>query len=118
MALELARECKGINANYWRILSTYFDANTNTTTVTLGLYESKRARTLGVNNNLDQTTFRFDGFCNQAESYTRIRASNIQEVEITPAVTEGSVTTNDYVVITPAVTEKRETNPFVNSLDI
>lgn len=117
-ALQLERECKGITANYWRIKTLHFDADTNTTSITLALYESKRARNLGTNNDLDKTTMQFEGFCNQAECYAKIKESKLATREITPAVTTGSPMTGDYMVVTPAVTEQYEANEFATAIDV
>jgi hypothetical protein len=117
-ALELAKDYKGITANYWKINMIKYNAIPDLTTVRLGLYESRRARNLDVKNYLDEEEFQFAGFNNQADSYIKLKASVPGQREITPAVTTGSILTGDYVVVTPAVMETFETNPFVNALDV
>lgn len=75
MALHLERECKGTIAEYWKILSTSYDAITNQTNVVLALYLNQTAREAGTNNYLDQTTFTFESELNRGGAYLAIKAT-------------------------------------------
>jgi len=117
MALKLQRECKGISADYWKIVFSNYDAIINKTNITLALYASKEARGLGINNDLDRTTYQFDGFLTLAESYAKIKESKVEQRVVAPAVTEGSMIDGTLKIITPAVIEDYESNPFSLATD-
>jgi len=44
MALKLSRECKGIQADYWKIVNLDYDAFSQKTNIVLAVYASQEAR--------------------------------------------------------------------------
>jgi hypothetical protein len=118
MALQLEQNYKGIQANYWKIIYLKYNAISGITTATLALFFSQETRQEDIANRLEEKEFQFKGNFNIEQSYLKIKESVKALREITPAVTTGSVVTNDFVIVTPAVTEEYETNPFVNALDV
>lgn len=135
MALQLQKEVKGVQANYWKIVKSCFDVYSNQTTVTLALYVSQEARLAGINNDLTSTSFSFEGFKTIAQSYDLIKQSKKAQREVTPAIYKTETLISDGInapysagteyesivqpleIITPAVMEEYETNMFANAID-
>jgi hypothetical protein len=92
MAIKLQRECKGISAEYWKILKMEYSAVNGKTVVNLALYVSQETRNSGINNWLDSTSFIFEGSLSLAEAYVAIKASQLDVNGI-------------------------ESNPFINAID-
>jgi len=116
MALQLTKKTKGIDANYWKIVRSTYDAMGNQTRVTLALYYNKISREENINDFIEVKDFYLEGFLTQAEMYVKIKKSSTGERVVKSAITEGEFP--NVKVITPAVTEEYETNEFVDALDV
>ena len=116
MALQLTKKSKGIDANYWKIINSNFDAFGNQTRATMVLYLNKNTRNDDINDYLETKNFYFEGFLNQAEMYTEIKKSSLGKRVLTPAIVEGEFP--NTVVVAEAVMEDYETNEFNSALDI
>ena len=116
MALQVPIERRGVTFNYFKITNSTFDAITNKTDIILSCFVSKELRDDGLGNAIEFLRFQFDGFLTLAESYVKLKESKIEQRVKTPAVTEG--TYPNITIITEAVMEDYETNPFTNALDV
>lgn len=117
---------KGYTPNYWFIHSRLINEEAGTTYVKFGCYKNKvtreadvtaagqknRANMLPVSFVEKQVTVQGTDYT-KAQLYPLCKASDMREVEITPAVVD-PVT---HEIITPAVTEMREFNFFVDAVD-
>lgn len=77
MALKLSKQFKGITADYWKIMSTVYDAIPNQTRVILGLYISKEARELDANNFVERIVFAYTGELGRDELYSKIKSEEM-----------------------------------------
>ena len=116
MALQLTKKSKGVDANYWKIINSNFDAFGNQTRTTLALYFNKSTRNEDINSYLETRNFYFEGFCNQAEMYSEIKKSSLGKRVITQAVVEGEFP--NTTTVSEAIVEDYETNEFNSALDI
>ena len=116
MALKTTITRRGVDLTYFKITGYNFDAINNKSNVRVGCFVSKELRDEGLGNTIETLDFQFDGYLTLAESYAKLKESKIEQRVKTPAVTEGVFP--NITVITEAVMEDYETNPFVGSLDV
>ena len=121
MALQLTKQFKGIEANYWKIILCKYNAISKRTTITMALYFSKETRDSDVANRLEEKDFQFDGEITLENAYSKIKESVLGTRVLIPAVFklgEDGMPVIPNVIITPEVAEQYETNEFNSALDI